>query len=357
MNSLGRILRLTTFGESHGPAMGGILDGLPSGISIDLSYIQAMIDRRRTGKDILSSQRKETDIPEILSGLSPESITLGTPIGFIFRNKDARSEDYDEIARRFRPNHADYTYQIKYGIRDYRGGGRASARETVNWVMGGALVMQWLKTFGIRITARLTKVGDAGYEDPFERCIKDPVNSCLPNDEEVESAMLSAITTAKKMNDSIGGRVSCLITGVPAGLGEPVFGKVQARLAEAMMSLNAVKAFEYGAGTEASRVLGSKTLDLFNPMFSPLPTSTNHQGGILGGISSGMPIYFNVHFKPAPSLSRSIPMPDIEGEIERVITKGRHDPCVAMRAPVIVEALAALTIGDLILLSRHDYKE
>lgn len=355
MNSLGRILRLTTFGESHGPAMGGILDGLPSGIKIDMADLQAMIDRRRPGKDILSSQRKETDIPEILSGLSEDSVTLGTPIGFIFRNNDARSGDYDDIAGRFRPNHADYTYQIKYGIRDYRGGGRASARETVNWVMGGAIAMQWLKTLGIAITARLTKAGTAGYADPFEECINDPGDSRLPYDERIEAAMIDEIANAKKMNDSIGGRVSCIITGVPAGLGEPVFGKVQARLAEAMMSLNAVKAFEYGAGTDASEAFGSESLDLFNPLFSPLPAATNHQGGILGGISSGMPIYFNLHFKPTPTISRSIPMPDIEGKIEPVITKGRHDPCVAMRAPVIVEALAALTLGDLILLSHHDF--
>lgn len=351
MNTLGTLLRLTTFGESHGPALGGILDGMPAGVTINLDEIQSMIDRRRTGRDPLTSQRKETDIPEILSGLSEDRRTLGTPIGFIFRNSDAKSGDYDSLAHRFRPNHADYTYWLKYGIREHRGGGRASARETVNWVMGGALALQWLKQKDIRIEARLTAAGEAGYEVPFKNVVDNPGCSEIAFDEDVEQAMRMEVEGARRRGDSVGGRVSCLITGVPAALGDPVFGKAQARLAEAMMSLNAVKAFEYGIGATAARAFASETTDEFMPGFHPYPLKTNHQGGILGGITTGMPIYFNLYFKPTPTIASDLPMPDESGDITMIKARGRHDPCVAMRAPVIVEALAALTIGDLMLLN------
>ena len=349
MNTLGHNLRLTTFGESHGSAMGGILDGIPSCVHLDMTEIRRMIDRRRTGRSPLTSQRHEADIPEILSGISPDGETLGTPIGFIFRNTDARSSDYGDLATRYRPNHADLTYDLKYGIRDHRGGGRASARETVNWVMGGALTMQWLKTLGITIEARLTACGDAGYANVFSGVILDPEGGSIPYDEATERLMEAKVEEARRNTDSTGGRVSCIIKGVPAAIGSPVFGKTQARLAEAMMSLNAVKAFEYGLGMEAAGMRGSECMDLFNPGFSPSPMATDSHGGILGGITTGMPLFFNVFFKPTPTIARKLPMPDRDGEIADITVGGRHDPCVAMRAPVIVEALAALTIGDLIL--------
>lgn len=348
MNTLGKRLRLTTFGESHGPAMGGILDGMPSGVAIDMDEVMRMIDRRRTGRSTLTSQRREADIPEILSGISPEGVTLGTPIGFIFRNTDAHSNDYKEIEARFRPNHADYAYQQKYGLRDARGGGRASARETVSWVMGGALAMQYLKTLGISIEAKVTQVGSAGYADPFAK-LKTNCFVGIETDEDVESAMLAEVTRAKEAQDSVGGRVSCIISGVPAGLGEPVFGKAHARYAEAMMSLNAAKGFEYGVGFQAAAMHGSEMLDLFNPGFEPTPMATNYSGGVQGGITTGMPVYFNVYLKPTPTISRPLPMPDEAGNISEITVKGRHDPCVALRAPVIVEALAALVTADLIL--------
>lgn len=349
MNRIGELLTLSTFGESHGPAMGGILDGMPSGIRIDMDEVQGMIDRRRTGRNSLTSQRKETDIPEILSGINAEGLTLGSPIGFIFRNVDARSKDYSGLETHFRPNHADFTYQLRYGIRDARGGGRASARESVNWVMGGALTMQWLKTLGIKIKARVTKIGKIGYENPFSINIEHPENDEFNIDPNIEEEMLAEVEAVRKERDSVGGRVSCIVSGVPAGLGQPVFGKVQSRLAQAMMSINAAKAFEYGAGVEAASMRGSESLDLFQPGFRPLAMVSNHNGGLLGGITSGMPIYFNVSFKPTPTISRPLPMPDSNGNIEEITVGGRHDPCVALRAPVIVEALVALTLGDIIL--------
>ncbi|MDE5842485.1 MAG: chorismate synthase [Muribaculaceae bacterium] len=351
MNSIGTLLRLTTFGESHGVAMGGVLDGLPAGTRIDMEAVQRMIDRRRTGVDPLTSQRRETDIPEILSGITADGIALGTPIGFIFRNSDARSKDYGDLADHYRPNHADYTYDKKYGIRDYRGGGRASARETVNWVMGGALVAEWLKTSGISVEARLTQAGTAGYADPFRSMREDPEESVFEIEPAIENAMRDEVDAARRDRDSVGGRVSCVIRGVPAGVGNPVFDKLQARLAAAMMSLNAAKGFEYGLGAGSATNRGSDILDFFNEDFSPQPFATNFAGGILGGISTGMSVYFNVWFKPTPTISRPLPMPDKNGTLRDVKVEGRHDPCVAMRAPVIVEALAWLTIGDMLLTS------
>ncbi len=351
MNTLGYKLRLTTFGESHGPAMGGVLDGLPAGVKIDMTEVQRMIDRRRTGVNPLTSQRRESDIPDILSGINPEGISLGSPIGFIFRNTDARSKDYGDLATHYRPNHADYTYDAKYGIRDHRGGGRASARETVNWVMGGALTAQWLKTVGISVEARLTQVGRCGYADPFRSMRENPEESQFPSSEEIEEGMKKEVEDARRDCDSVGGRVSCVIKGLPQGIGTPMFDKIQARLAHAMLSLNAVKGFEYGDGTQSTELRGSEMLDLFNDGFRPLALSTNHSGGALGGITTGMPVYFNVWFKPTPTISRPLPMPDSEGNIKEIRVEGRHDPCVAMRAPVIVEALSLLVIGDLILSS------
>lgn len=348
MNRIGDKIALSTFGESHGVAMGGVLDGMPSGVRIDMEAVQGMIDRRRTGRSVLTSQRKESDIPEILSGISAEGVTLGTPIGFIFRNSDARSKDYSDLKNHYRPNHADYCYDKKYGVRDARGGGRSSARETVNWVMGGALIMEWLKTLGIEIEAKVTQVGKAGYDDPFIQVRETPQHPYFQEDGDIEKKMLEEVEDARKECDSVGGRVSCIIRGVPVGLGEPVFGKLQAKLGEAMMSLNAAKGFEYGMGMVAASMRGSDSLDLFNPGFTPLPMQTDRNGGILGGISNGMPIYFSVYLKPTPTISRELPMPDADGNIDMLRVEGRHDPCVALRAPVIVEALAAITIANFI---------
>lgn len=349
MNTIGTRLRLTTFGESHGPAMGGILDGMPSGIKIDMEEVQTMIDRRRTGRDPLTSQRKEIDIPEILSGINSEGITLGTPIGFIFRNSDARSNDYGPLMDHYRPNHADYVYDRKYGLRDYRGGGRASARETVNWVMGGAIAAQWLKTLGITAVAKLTQAGKAGYEDPFMLIREQGGCDLMAEDEAIEQAMRREVEAARNDRDSAGGRVSCVLTGLKAGIGEPMFAKFQARMAEAMLSLNAVKGFEYGYGAPSAASRGSEVLDMFEAGLTPGHTKTNYSGGASGGITNGMPFYFNVWFKPTPTISREMPMLNAkDGSLDIVEVKGRHDPCVAMRAPVIVEALAYLVVGDLL---------
>lgn len=346
MNSIGERFRLTTFGESHGQAMGGIIDGFPSGVKIDLGRVQDMLDKRRTGQSNLTSMRRESDIPEILSGISPEGLSLGTPIGFIFRNSDARSEDYSELENHCRPNHADYVYEKKYGLRDARGGGRSSARETVNWVMGGAMAREWLINEGISVEARILAIGSAGYDDPFLSLRENPIDGELPCDEEIENRMLEEVSRAKENRDSVGGMVGCVIKGVKAGLGEPVFDKLQGRLAAAMMGLNAAKSFEYGLGKEAASKKGSESLDLFADGFEPLPMLTNRGGGILGGISTGMPIYFSVAFKPTPTISRPLPMPDRDGRIEVVTARGRHDPCVALRTPVIIEALAWLVLAD-----------
>lgn len=349
MNRIGNLLSLSTFGESHGVGLGGVLDGMPAGVSIDFNEVQAMIDRRRTGRNPLTSQRKESDVPEVFSGISQDGRTLGTPIGFLFRNVDARSRDYGELETHFRPNHADYTYQKKYGLRDARGGGRASARETVNWVMGGAIAMQWLKTLGMSIEAKVTQVGGCGYVDPFGKMIENPSITQFQEEPEIEEGMMKEVEAARSERDSVGGRVSCIIRNLPAGLGSPVFGKMQARLAAAMMSINAAKGFEYGLGMRAAEMRGSESLDLFSEGFEPFPLKSNRNGGVLGGITNGMPVFFNVAFKPTPTIARALPMPDEEGAMKDILVEGRHDPCVALRAPVIVESLAALVVGDMLL--------
>lgn len=321
MNSFGTILRLTTFGESHGKAMGGVLDGMPPGISIDRDVIRCHLDRRRPGSRPDVSQRAEPDEPEILSGLTPEGVTLGSPIGFIVRNRDARSADYAGYAGRFRPNHADYTYYKKYGVHDFRGGGRASARETVSWVVAGSIVRQWLFQARIAVDAKYIATNDAA--------------------------------TVAAEGDSTGGIVSCRITGLPVGLGEPVFDKLHSRLAAAMMSINAAKAFEYGDGTRAARQRGSQCIDSFRIPASELnPFQTNHSGGILGGISTGMEVNFNVYFKPTPTLMRHVGTIDTEGRPCVIPPKGRHDPCVAIRAVPVVESMAALVVGDMLRLNQ-----
>ena len=318
MNTFGNLIRLTTFGESHGPAMGGILDGMPSGVKIDLDKVQAELDRRAPGRHPDTSQRREPDKVEFLSGFTADGITLGTPIGFIIRNCDARSRDYKEYNARFRPNHADFTYFKKYGVHDFRGGGRASARETVSWVVAGALCRQLLELKGVEINASFIET--------------------------------NTVSQAAAASDSTGGIVECVITGLPIGVGEPVADKLHARLAGAMMSINAAKAFEYGDGFVSASSFGSEQIDRFVSLDSPV-CSSNHSGGIQGGISNGMPVNFRVYFKPTPTIMRHVETIDADGNDVVIPPKGRHDPCVAVRAVPVVEAMAAVTVADLMRMS------
>lgn len=309
MNSFGNIVRITTFGESHGPAMGGVLDGLPSRVKIDPEAVQAFVDRRRPGVDPHTSPRREKDRVELLSGISRDGLTLGSPIGFMIRNTDTRSSDYQEV---FRPNHADYTYYKKYGIHEFAGGGRASARETVNWVVAGALCREWLKTMGIEVSAY------------FEDC--------------------NSVKEAMQKGDSTGGIVHGVINGLPVGIGEPVFDKLHARLGYAMMSIPAAKGFDIGFGVGMASMFGSKSLDIMNPDGT---FRSNYSGGVLGGISNGMPVEFSVFFKPTSSIMQPRPGVTPDGRPCVIPPKGRHDPCVAIRAVPVVEALAWLVVADL----------
>lgn len=350
MNTFGKHLTLTTFGESHGPAMGGVIDGFPPGFRIDFDALCQEVAKRRPGSSPLVTARNEKDMPEFLSGISPEGVTLGTPIGFIVRNADHHSSDYDGMARVFRPNHADYTYIKKYGIRDHRGGGRSSARETVNWVVAGALALQWLEAKGIGIEAALSQVGAATAGNVFDRLMAEPEKPfSLEVDPAIRLAMEEEVLRAKKSGDSVGGRVSCLITGVPAGVGDPVADKLHAALAGAIMSINAAKGFEYGLGFRAPSSKGSETADCFVPASDPgepLRTATDFSGGIQGGISNGMPIFFSVAFKPTPTLMMPLETVNTSGEATVLQPAGRHDPCVAVRAVPVVKAMAALVIAD-----------
>ena len=318
MNTIGKILTLTTFGESHGPAMGGVLDGMPAGVSIDLDELQRFVDRRRTGQSTGSSARDEQDRVEVLSGIY-QGKTLGTPIGFIIRNTDARSADYKDIEKCYRPNHADYTWEKKYGIRDPRGGGRASARETVARVVAGGIAIQALNSLGITIESHI----------------------------EDEVALEQAIADASHEGDTLGGIIGCVVKGVPAGLGEPLFGKLHAQLAAAMMSIPSVHGFEYGDGFDMATKRGSDVMDLFEKRDDgTICTKTNHSGGILGGISNGEDITMRVAFKPVPTLMRDVPTLDREGNPVTLHPRGRHDTCVLKRALPIVESMAALVILD-----------
>lgn len=325
MNTFGRNLKLTTFGESHGKAMGGILDGMPGGVKIDMDVILRETARRRPGQSHLVTSRNEKDIPELLSGLTDNMVTLGTPIGFIVRNTDQRSADYGEMAELYRPNHADFTYDMRYGIHEARGGGRASARETLNWVIAGAIARQLPCMAGISINAKVISIGGVeGAKEELEAVVEE----------------------AMKRGDSVGGVVECAIEGVPAGIGNPVFGKLHARLSQAMMSINAAKGFEYGDGFAAASAYGTEQADIFTSEDGNIRTVTNHSGGIQGGISNGMPITFKVAFKPTPTLLRDIETVDKEGQRKTLRGKGRHDPCVALRAVPVVEAMAVLVIAD-----------
>ena len=328
MNTIGKILTLTTFGESHGPAMGGVLDGMPAGVDIDLDVLQRFVDRRRTAQTVGSSARDEQDRVEVLSGIY-QGKTLGTPIGFVVRNTDARSTDYEEIARCYRPNHADYTWEAKYGIRDPRGGGRTSARETVARVVAGGIAIQALATLGVTIEAQI--VGPRlGVTD-----------------------MEQAIADAARDGDTLGGIIECVVKGVPVGLGEPLFGKLQAQLASAMMSIPSVHGFEYGDGFDMATKRGSEVMDVFEKRSDgTIGTATNHSGGIQGGISNGEDIVMRIAFKPVPTLMREVPTIDRDGNPVTLQPRGRHDAYVLPRALPIVEAMAALVILDNYLMKK-----
>ncbi len=347
-NSLGKIFRLTTFGESHGPAIGGVIDGCPAGLELDLDAVQKELERRKPGQSKITTQRKEPDQVEFLSGIF-EGKTTGTSIGFQIRNTNQRSKDYSHNVDVYRPSHADYTYDQKYGIRDHRGGGRSSARETANWIVGGALAKQLLKD--IEITAFTSSVGTIFLEKPYQDLDFSKIESNMVRcpDPETAEKMIDRITEIKKEGDTIGGTITCVLRNVPRGLGEPIFDKLHARLGQAMLSLNAVKGFEYGSGFCGAEMKGSEHNDLFNKDGS---TKSNLSGGIQGGISNGMDIYFRVAFKPVATLIQKQDTIDSKGNEVEMMGKGRHDPCVVPRAVPIVEALAAMVLADFYLLDK-----
>jgi chorismate synthase len=345
MNTLGNRLKLTTFGESHGVAIGGILDGCPAGIDLDLDAIQMELNRRKPGQSKLVTQRKEADEVKFLSGIF-EGKTTGTSIGFIIENTTQRSNDYEHIKDVFRPSHADYTYQQKYGHRDYRGGGRSSARETANWVVAGAIAKQIIPQ--IQIHAFTSSVGAIFIDKPYQDLDFSLTESNDVRCPDAASAqkMESLILDIKKQGDTIGGTITCVAQHIPVGLGEPIFNKLQAELAKAMLSINAVKGFEYGAGFCAAQMKGSEHNDAFN---ADGTTKTNLSGGIQGGISNGMDIYFRVAFKPVATLMQAQEALDTQGNLVEMKGKGRHDACVVPRAVPIVEALTALVLADFYL--------
>lgn len=353
-NSFGEIFRITTFGESHGPAIGVVIDGCPAGLDIDLDFIQMEMGRRRPGQSKLVTQRKEADQVEILSGIF-EGKSTGTPIGLLIRNADARSKDYSHIKDRFRPSHADYTYHEKFGHRDYRGGGRSSARETACRVAAGAIAKLFLQKNGIDIKAYVSQVGDISVEKEYHELDLSKVEDTPVRCPELAVAekMTKRILEVRKAGDTIGGHVSAVITGCPVGLGEPVFDRLHADLGKAMLSINASKGFEYGSGFEGVNMLGSEHNDaFFKDEKGEIRTRTNHSGGIQGGISNGMDIFFKVAFKPVATIVHAQESVDVEGEKTEVKGKGRHDPCVLPRAVPIVEAMAALVMADHLLRQR-----
>ena len=350
MNTFGQIFRLTTFGESHGEAIGGVIDGMPAGIDIDVAFIQSELNRRRPGQSKITTSRQEPDQVELLSGVF-EGKSTGCPIGFIVRNQNQHSQDYENMRCLFRPSHADYTYQQKYGIRDHRGGGRSSARITISRCVGGALAKLALRKMGVSIQAYTSQVGEIALERDYKQydLSLTETNAVRCPDPEKAALMEELITQVKAEGDTIGGIITCVIKGCPAGLGEPEFGKLHATLGAAMLSINAVKGFEYGEGFAGVTARGSEQNDVFVP---PYDTATNHSGGIQGGISNGQDIYFRVAFKPVATLLKEQNTVDLEGNATTLKAKGRHDPCVLPRAVPIVEAMAAMTILDHFMLSK-----
>jgi chorismate synthase len=345
-SSFGTLFKLTTFGESHGTAIGGIIDGVPANFPLDIPAIQLELDRRKPGQSSLVTQRKESDTVQFLSGIF-EGKTLGSPIGFIILNENQKEADYAHLKDTFRPSHADFTYEKKYGIRDYRGGGRSSARETASRVVAGALAKQVLNSIGIKFSTFVDQVGDIRFHsDEFFALKEIESNLVRCPDKNVAEKMENLIREVRKEGDTIGGVISCVIKGVPAGLGEPVFDKLPAELGKAMLSINAVKAFEIGSGMESIAMRGSKHNDLFNEDGT---TQTNYSGGIQGGISNGMPIHFRVAFKPVATIMQTQESINTQGDKIELEGKGRHDACVVPRAVPIVEAMAAIVILDFYL--------
>ncbi|MBX2841741.1 MAG: chorismate synthase [Flammeovirgaceae bacterium] len=351
MNSYGRIFKITTFGESHGKGVGVIVDGCPSGLEVDEDFIQKELTRRKPGQSKITTQRKEHDKVEILSGVF-EGKTTGTPIMMVVFNQDQKSKDYSHIKDKYRPSHADFTYQEKYGVRDYRGGGRSSARETLARVAAGALAKSFLATLGIEVTAYVSQVADIIVDEDYSKLdfseIENNIVRC-PDPEKADQ-MIEVIDDIRKNRDTIGGVVSCVIKNVPVGLGEPVFDKLHAELGKAMLGINAVKGFEYGSGFQGIKMKGSDHNDLFyTTKDGKIKTKSNHSGGVQGGISNGEDIYCKIAFKPVATIMQDQESIDIEGNPSVVSGKGRHDPCVVPRAVPIVEAMAALVIADFYL--------
>ncbi len=347
-NTFGNLFRLTTFGESHGLSIGGIIDGCPSGIVLDIQAVQEELERRKPGQSAIVTQRKEPDSVEFQSGIF-EGVTTGTPIGFVIKNTNQKSKDYSHIKDSYRPSHADYVYDKKYGLRDYRGGGRSSARETASRVVAGAIAKQFLKD--VKINAFVSEVGEIKLEKSYKELDFSLVesNPVRCPDSETAKKMETYIKSIKKEGDTIGGVITCVVQNVPIGLGEPVFDKLHAELGKAMLSINAVKGFEYGSGFDGVQMKGSQHNDSFN---SDGTTTSNYSGGIQGGISNGMDIYFNIAFKPVATVLQGYETIDKEGNKVQAQGKGRHDPCVVPRAVPIVEAMTALVLADHLLLSR-----
>ena len=355
-NSFGTIFRITSFGESHGPAIGVIIDGCPAGLEFDEQFLQQELDRRRPGQSAIVTQRNEADSAEELSGIF-EGKTTGTPISILIRNTNQKSGDYSHIAKQYRPSHADFTYEEKYGHRDYRGGGRSSARETAARVAAGAFAKTLLQSKGIEITAFVERVGTISIGEWPQNLRKEIIESNPVRAATEASALLmeNRIREVRKAGDTIGGVVGCRITGVPAGWGEPAFDKLHAELGKAMLSINACKGFEYGSGFEGTELLGSQHNDVFIKTPSGgIQTKTNHSGGIQGGISNGMPIEFRAAFKPVATIMQDQESLNADGETVTVSGKGRHDPCVLPRAVPIVESMAALVLADFMLRAKAD---
>ena len=352
-NTFGNIFRLTSFGESHGKAIGGVIEGFPAGIAIDMDFIQRELARRRPGQSSITTARKEADEVEFLSGIY-EGVSTGCPIGFVVWNTNQHSNDYDNMKEVFRPSHADFTYTQKYGVRDHRGGGRSSARETIARVVGGALAKLALKQLGVRITAFTSQVGTFKLDKDYTQYDLSTIenNPVRCPDQELAQKMADFIYQTKGEGDTIGGVISCVIQGCPIGLGQPVFGKLHAALGNAMLSINAVKGFEYGQGFGHMDMKGSQQNDIFYREGDRIAFRTNRSGGIQGGISNGQDIYFRVAFKPVATVLMEQPTVDIHGNETILKARGRHDPCVLPRAVPIVEAMAAMTILDYYLLNK-----
>ncbi|AOW20172.1 chorismate synthase [Urechidicola croceus] len=347
-NTFGKLFTVTTFGESHGTAIGGIIDGCPAGIELDLEAIQKDLDRRKPGQSKIVTQRKEPDTVQFLSGIF-EGKTTGTSIGFMIQNTNQKSKDYSHNVNVYRPSHADYTYDKKYGVRDYRGGGRTSARETANWVVAGAVAKQLISD--IKINAFTSSVGEISINKPYQDLDFNLIesNDLRCPDTEMAEKMIDHIKEVKKAGDTVGGTITCVIQNVPIGLGEPIFNKLHAQLGKAMLSINAVKGFEYGSGFCGTKMKGSEHNDKFNQDGT---TKTNLSGGIQGGVSNGMDIYFRVAFKPVATLIQKQETIDSEGNVVEMQGRGRHDPCVVPRAVPIVEAMAAMVMADFYLLDK-----